>query len=834
MAPLGIIAAITLGSVLLVFSLTYLHFSRITDERLRAGPFAGSANIFASPHILRPGDRVALESLTTELNRGGYTAGSGIGRYEVQSDGLAVHPGPESYFAQLPALIQLRDGKVSRILSLPDRKALEYYQLEPQLITNLSAENFEKRRLIKFAELPKHLINAVVAVEDKRFFQHPGIDVIRLLKAAYVDLREGRKEQGASTLSMQLSRNLWLEPDKRWRRKLSEIFISLNLERKLSKQQILEYYCNQVYLGRRGPFNIHGFGAGAWAYFGKDVRDLTVAEAATLAGMVQRPGYYNPFRNAQRLRERRNLVLSLMRDNDLLAEEQYQRATQAALSVNPGGTESTEASYYVDLVNDEIEERMPQKVAATSVYTTIDLTLQHAAVEAVRIGIAQVDKLLVKRKKRQPDQPQVALIALDPHTGEVKALVGGRSYVKSQLNHTLARRPPGSAFKPFVYAAALNTALRGGPRVFTPASLVVDEPTTFQFGRDVYEPGNFKGAFYGPITLRRALAKSLNIATVKVAEAVGYGAVVALARQAGLNDGILATPAVALGSYVATPLEIAGAYTIFANQGIYVKPTFIKSVRGRDGTLVYSHQAQTRSALHPAVAYLMVNMLEEVMRSGTAAGVRGRGFQEPAAGKTGTSRDGWFAGFTSDLLCIVWVGFDDYSDLGLEGSKSALPIWTEFMKRAVAYQGRPKPFKPSGGVTSVRICSDSGELALDYCPSPRQEFFISGTEPASSCNVHGSFAFLGSQPQTDENGRFALPVRSPRSAVTTPETEPGQERLPVRSPRTLPPDPRLPARSSQVEPETPAPAAPPLPARTPSSPPIPARSPELPPRTPRP
>jgi penicillin-binding protein 1B len=352
-----------------------------------------------------------------------------------------------------------------------------------------------------------------------------------------------------------------------------------------------------------------------------------------------------------------------------------------------------------------------------------------------------VDDQLRKRKHLDPippGQPQVALIALDPHSGEIKALVGGRDYGSSQLNHTAAKRQPGSAFKPFVYAAALNTAIEGGAQIFTPATTIVDEPSTFQFDNQTYQPGNFKRDFRGTVTLRQALAHSLNVATVKLAQMVGYGAVVEMARRAGMNDNIKPTPAVALGAYEATPLEIAGAYTIFADGGNYVKPAMLALVRSPDGQVLYQHSPEARPALDPRVAYLMVNLLEEVLRSGTGAAARARGFKVPAAGKTGTSRDGWFAGFTSQLLCVVWVGFDDNRQLNLEGAKSALPIWTEFMKRAIEHRGYrdAKSFLAPSGVARVNLCSESRQLAVPECSSTYPEYFVAGSQPADECPLH--------------------------------------------------------------------------------------------------
>jgi len=609
------------------------------------------------------------------------------------------------------------------------------------------------------------LVNAVVSVEDKHFFHHRGLDIPRIAKAAWVDLREGRKEQGASTLTMQMVRGLWLQPQKRWKRKIAEAMMTVHLERKWSKEEIFTAYANLIFLGRQAAYSIHGFAEASELFFGKEPRDLSLPEAALLAGMVQRPSYFNPYRNPEHAKERRNVVLALMRDNKYITDTQYEAAVETPLRL-VGSSEQNDPSgapWFLDQVSDELQTIDQPEDGAKGVYTTIDLNLQRAAGEAIESGMKEVDKLLAKRYADGAPHAEAALIAIDPHTGEIKAMVGGRDYARSQLNRIFAKRPPGSVFKPFVYAAAMNTGVAGGDRILTPASLVNDAPTTFVFDHQTYRPGNFHNEVFGTLTLRRALAKSDNVAAVKVAQMVGFEQVVLMARRAGLNGDIKPTPAVALGSYAVTPFEMAGAYTAFANGGMWEKPRLVDYVKNADDEIIHSENAETSQAMDPRVAYLMTSMLEEVMRSGTAAGVRSRGFTLPAAGKTGTSHDGWFAGYTSELLCIVWVGFDDYRELDLEGAKSALPVWTEFMKKA-AQLGDYKDvheFPHPPGIASAKICLDSGKLAGDFCTNTTTDVFIEGTEPQEKCDLHTE-----PPPEEPDNTPETEPV--PVSAVTVP------------------------------------------------------------------
>ncbi len=747
-----IVVASILGIVLVllgVFTFYYVKYSHLIDRKLRAGPFQATSMVFAAPQVVSVGDAMSAAEVITQLRRSGYgdSSGSRMGWYQLRPDGsLAVFPGADSYFDDEAGVIQFSQGRVSRVLSLRDNTERSQYMLEPELITNLSDRSREKRRLVKYGDLPKVLVNAVISAEDKRFFQHAGFDPLRVMKVAYQDLKEGRIEAGASTLSMQVAGMFWLDRRERtWRRKAAEVLITLQLEQKLSKEELFEFYANQVPLGQRGSFAIHGFGEAARAYFGKDVGQLSLAESATLAGLIQRPSFGNPYRHPDRARERRNVVLQMMRENGFIEEAQYRQAIDAPLQVTAAEMESTEAPYFVDLVNEELQSEFGDYDFQTStyrVYTTVDLDLQRAASEAVRIGMQEVDRLLSHRrwaKGQKPPEAQCALVALDPETGAVKALIGGRDYGASQLNRALAKRQPGSAFKPFVYAAALSTAITGGGQVITPATQLVDEPTTFWFDSKPYAPTNFKDEFHGRVTLREAIAHSMNVPAVKLAEMVGYDNVESLAKRAGMNLNIRPTPAIALGAYEVTPIEVTGAYTIYVDKGQFVKPNWVSLIRDRQGAVLYSHKAERRQVLDPRVAYLMINLMQEVLRTGTGAAVRSRGFVLPSAGKTGTSHDGWFVGFTSKLICAVWVGFDDNRELGLEGAHSALPVWTEFMKRAHQYREyrNVSEFQAPDGIVSVEIDPTSGQLATGACPVTRTEVFISGTQPVESCRLHG-------------------------------------------------------------------------------------------------
>lgn len=763
----------------------YLKYSKLIDAKLSQGPFNRTSKILAAPQVIYIGDEVTPQEIVSLLRKAGYSElrTNRIGYFVAKEDSLEIYPGGMSYFRQEPVALYFHRKAVERIISLSDNNPQTTYELEPELITNLFDQERSKRRILTHSEIPQVLIDAVIAIEDHRFFDHYGFDLIRMAKAAYDGfIVEGRRPRGTSTLTQQLARGFFLTPEQTYARKLAELMIALQLEARLSKEKILEHYLNQVNLGRRGSFNVLGMGEAARVYFDKDTRELTLAEAALLAGLIQRPSYLNPYRHPERAKNRRRSVLQAMLRDDVITDEQFTQADQDEVHLAVGKIESSAAPYFVDLVNNQLKAWFtPDELITQSywVYTTLDVELQEAAVEAVRTGMAMVDERVARQKRFRnvsPPKAQVALVALDPATGEVKAIVGGRNYGLSQLNRVLASRQPGSTFKPFVYAAAVDTAIPSDlsglnedhsidndddqaspvssgennhtlvpnegfvPRlVLTPISTVDDVPTTFYFDDQYYEPSNFANKIYGEVTVRQALYKSMNIATVKVAEMVGFERVAEIARRVGLGAKVLPTPAISLGAYEATPLEIAGAYTALANAGEMMMPYFVRTVRDRAGSPLVHNQPQGEKVLDPRVAYIVTHMLQDVIRRGTAVRVRAMGFTEPSAGKTGTDDDGWFAGFTSNLLCIVWVGFDDNTDLKVEGSKSALPIWAEFMKRAheLREYRNPKPFEPAQGVVTLDVDPVTQRIATYQCPKRSAEVFIAGSQPMQYCRLHG-------------------------------------------------------------------------------------------------
>jgi penicillin-binding protein 1B len=752
------VALVAFAAVALVFvvvgSYFYIKYQHIVDERLKQPIFASTAKIFAAPREVRAGQKLSIQLLANELREAGYSTdgasqASQMGTYTEGALSITVRPGPQSYHAQDSAVIHISDGVVQ---SITDDKGqpLSSYELEPLLITGLSEDAARtKRRLIVYDEIPQNVVQSVLAIEDRRFFEHGGVNFISMVGWAWHDVIGDRKHRGgASTLTMQLAKLLFLSDNGTIKYKLLQIMVSFQLEHRFNKQQIFEMYANQINLGQRGSFSIDGFGEAAQSYFGKDLRQLDLAECALLAGMIQRPNYFTPFRHPDRAIERRNLVLDSMVETGAITKDQAERAKAEPLHLATASVDASEAPYFVDLVHEQLMQKLGERDInheGLRIYTSLDPDLQRAAADAVEVGMKNVDDLVNKMHPHpKPGEtilyPQVSLVAINPHTGQVLALIGGRNYGNSQLNHAVAKRPTGSIFKPFVYATAFNTAvagtiLPGQDRPFSSISMLKDEQTTYDVGGQEYTPRNYKDEYHGEVTAMYALAHSLNNATIGLAAEVGFDNVAALARESGVKNA-RGTPSVALGSYDATPLDMAGAYTVFANNGMHLDPWMLASVRTSSGDVVTDFTPTSKQVLDPRVAYLTTNLMEGVMNFGYGYEARRRGFMDPAAGKTGTSHDAWFAGFTSNLICIVWVGNDDYTDVKLAGALAAAPIWAEFMKRAVKLPqySDTHSFSPPDGVEVVKIDKASNLLSDDTCPDAYDAAFLAGTAPLETCD----------------------------------------------------------------------------------------------------
>src|SRR2546423_11761162 len=616
--PVVFVGAIVLGILIYYWTV----FSRRIDNLLAGEVFTRTAGIYAAPKELHVNETISLNEVIAFLKRAGYVdkgqqADTSRGRYEINGIAIDVEPSSASSVDGVKQFQHARiqfagSGKaINSLTDLDSRSSLQRVWLEPELISSVTGTERAKRKVIGFGDLPPHLVKAITVTEDRSFFEHYGVNIRGIIRAFIrrydTDPNSPLARQGGSSITQQLVKNLLLSPEQSWRRKIAEAYMSIILETRLSKEKIFTLYCNQVYMGQQAGFSINGFGEASSAYFNKDVTNLTLSESAFLAGLIRSPNRYNPFHDIETARSRRNQVLESMAETGTITNDQAKAAEATDLKLAPakGRIDISDAPYFADYVQNQLGDLVTGEGADhLRIYTSVDMDLQRAAYAAVTKQLAALDKI---EAKRVPEGTlQASLIAMNPHTGEIVAMVGGRDYSKSQLNRVEALRQPGSIFKPFVYATALNTAYDPGPRVLTPATIFKDEPKTFTYDNQQYSPGNMGDKYsMQPVTLRDAMVHSLNVVTVDVAMEVTVGRVMSLAAKAGLPRVAHAYPAMALGTSEATPLQIASAYSAFAANGTRTTPIAITRVTTGNGMTIAQPTAQKNEVMRPDIAYVM-------------------------------------------------------------------------------------------------------------------------------------------------------------------------------------------------------------------------------------
>lgn len=709
-AVIAVVAALTYNS--------YRRFAQLIDQQIAGGYLKSHAGLYAGPRVIESGARLTRDQVAAALQRAGYAPNraSNIwnGSFQVSDRSIRILP-REGTDSHQWIDVNFDDRGYISSLSPNDGSQLSTYSLEPELLTVDAALKTGQQDTLTYQRIPPVLVHAILSIEDRHFFEHNGVDFRGIGRAFLRWSTSGSLKftQGGSTITQQLVKNTYLTPEKTLQRKFNEMMLALALEQRLSKQDIFALYCNEIYLGQRNGVGVRGVAQAARVFFGKDLKDISLAEAATIAGMIQSPARYAPDRQPAAARARRNTVIAAMASEGFLDAEASRTEQTQPLSVAAFDGGSNElAPYYVDAVNRAMERVQAgsdfESEQTVRVETTIDPDLQAAAENALRRQLELLDK-----SGQGNGQVQGAMVAIDPRTGKVLAMVGGRSYEESQLNRaTDAKRQPGSAFKPFVYAAAFEAGI-------SPLSTYHDVSQTFQYDHATYSPANYGRAYsMHDVLLREGLVRSLNVVTVDLAMRTGLTQVASTAARFGLPRPD-AYPSMALGTFEATPLQMAAAYSVFANGGTTVEPTVIsKVVDNSTGEIVENAPSPGEQVIKPVTAYLITDILSEVTRRGTARRASATFKHVAIAGKTGTSRDGWFVGYTPNLVCAVWVGFDDNRQLGLTGAEGALPAWIEFMKDAVAIRpslGGSTFAKPSGIVT-VKIDPETGELAGPNCP----------------------------------------------------------------------------------------------------------------------
>lgn len=741
------------GIVLLVGS---LFMRKAVIKRLTTRALASSGLVMSRPVPISIGDDFESLRLNSRLKRLGYFKTNGAlkrpGEFiDLRKQGLfkiylrEFRLGEKYLQNQAPYEIEIDSG--GQILSIRDTKFDQDRKnlwLEPEMLAVLGNSDSRATTPKRLEQYPKHLKQAVLAIEDERFRSHFGVDPISIARAMVVNLKAGRVVQGGSTLTQQLAKNLFFTSKRTIVRKITEALSAILIETAFTKEQILEFYLNEIFLGQEGRIAIHGFGEASKAFFNRDVSQLSLAEAATLAGIIKGPSAYSPRRHPKRARTRRDLVLKKMKELKFISSAELSAALKKPIQVTQSSRSRRKAPYFVDYVRRTLPEIVDPELFATAnvrVFTGLDLEYQQCAEQAVAKGIKDLESTYKNRMGKE--KIQAAIVAVSPSNGSTLAWVGGRSFAGSQFDRvSLAKRQPGSAFKPFVYLTALDKNLNSY-RVARTTSVLLDEPITLQQrGAEDWSPQNYDRKYRGEVTVRQALSKSLNVPTVNLAMKVGINKIARTASYFGFGDDLPRVPSLALGAGEVSPLELAKAYNALANGGRLAELRPILAV-GLDGDKknIYEAPLREQSLVSEPAVFVLTNILRSVVEEGTARVVRRLGFTAPAAGKTGTSNDGrdsWFAGYTPHLLAVVWVGYDSAKAVRLTGSQAAAPIWTHFMK-CTADMEPVLEFIPPPGVVYRDIDSRNGLLDNGYCPTRFvvQEVYVEGTEPLTNSNCGG-------------------------------------------------------------------------------------------------
>ena len=745
-ARLVLLVAVLLGLTGIWAARAVSSLDERVEARFRGQLFAVPSRVYARPVALRTGLDVQRIRLRARLERMGYVAAVGA-QPQLRPGEFAVRPGEFDIFrrpSRLPnrytpeQLIHLRlDG--SRITAVRDDKdeLASSAELEPEVIAQFHGAERADRKLVALGDVPPVLVEAIIAIEDQSFYEHHGIQLWRIAGAFVANLRAGKVVQGGSTLTQQLVKNFYLTRERTLGRKLTEVEMALLLERNHTKQEILEAYLNEVYMGQRGSVAVHGVGEAASHYFGKPVTELTLPEAALLAGLIKGPNLYSPYRSPELARKRRDLVLTELRDQDKIDRDAYESALVADLGVRDVLTDENVAPYYVEELREELSERYGDEIlqgSGMSVYSTLDAELQRAANDAVTRELGKLESdFPALRRKGSP--LQAAVVALAPKTGEILALVGGRDYAKSQFNRaTQAHRQPGSVFKPIVLLSAVQRG--AGTPAFTLVSKLEDEPLSYSQPTGVWEPVNYDGEYRGVVTVRQAIEQSLNVPVARLGIAVGPDNVISTARALGIESPLLPVPSVALGAFEVTVLEAARAYSVLASAGMRTDLRAYTQVVQFDGRVLEQRTMDSTRAFDPADVYLVTSALQGVVDRGTGAPLRRLGFRGDVAGKTGTSsdyRDAWFIGYTPEIVIAVWVGFDDGASVKVTGATAALPIFADVLEVARG-KAEAEEFSVPTGIELVDVDPESGLRAGFGC-SGEPEAFLLGTAPVESCGI---------------------------------------------------------------------------------------------------
>jgi penicillin-binding protein 1B len=726
------------------------YLSAQVEKRFSARRWSIPSTVYSDTTLLYPGQHLDSSLFNEKLASLGYRqvrhAPSQKGEIRIGPDALDIFLNdlktPWTRREGFPVRITLSEAAIGTIRRMDSAETIPILELEPEEIMQFFGQERERRQLVSIEQVPEHLIRAVMAAEDHRFFEHFGVDWRGILRAVVTNLRTGAIRQGGSTLTQQLAKNYFLTPARTITRKIKEVILSVIIELKYGKREILEIYLNEIYLGQKGSVAINGIGEASYFYFGKPVKHLTLSEAAIIAGLIKAPNHYSPYRDIARCNSRRDAVLQAMHRWEWITETELQTALQEPIKAVGFIVAESKAPYFIDYLTEQLNTLYrPEDLSSLglSIYTTLDTQVQRAAEKALAEGLTRLESLNAELQREAPeDKLQGAIVVMQPKTGHILALVGGRNYSVSQFNRiSQARRQPGSAFKPIVYLSSLSR--------FTPTSLLSNDPKTYTVNGEPWEPQNFEPVTEYTVSLKDALKKSYNLATVDLAMQTGLEHIVDTARRFHFSTPIKPYPSVALGAFEVVPIELARAYCVFAAEGVQPFPLSLKGVVDENDKILEQQHLNIERLITPAEAFVMTRMLQDVVKEGTARSLEWRGVTWPVAGKTGTTndfRDAWFVGYTPDILALVWVGFDNGDPIKATGAAAALPIWADLMSAIPQYRSEAD-FNMPDGVEKIVVCSVTGQRAVAGCPGPTEVYFLAGRAPTEDCPLHDKGGFAG-------------------------------------------------------------------------------------------
>jgi penicillin-binding protein 1B len=736
-----VLSSVAAGIGLSVYS---WQLSQQIHKRFSTRRWSIPSTIFSDITIIYPGQQIDQNFFIEKLKNIGYRAVANPplhkGEFTLVALGIDIFLNdldvPSLKRKGVPISIKFSEGRIETIVRTDTKEPQPILELEPEKLMLFFGPEREQRQLVSINDVPKHLVFAVLAAEDKNFFKHIGVSPMGMVRALYTNLRHGGVRQGGSTLTQQLTKNYFLTSDRTISRKLQGILTSMILELMYEKDEILEIYLNEIYFGQKGSVSVNGVGEASKFYFGKPVSRLSLTEAATIAGLIKAPNQYSPYRNQERSLARRNSVLKAMNKNGWLDKKKLNEALKMPVITSGFRVYGRKAPYFMDYLAKQLAELYPLEVLSghgLSIYTALDTQVQAAAEQALENGLARLEMLNPAIRRIEPEKKlQGAIVVMQPKTGHILAMVGGREYGVSQFNRAVqSLRQPGSAFKPFVYLSGLD--------LFTPATMLSNEPRSYTIEGSVWQPRNFSPTSDNLVTMRTALKKSHNIATVDLAMKVGLDRIVDTTAGFKFSTPLSAYPSLALGALEVIPIELARAFCVFASDGLLPYPLSLKEVVDEKRELLEGRHMSIERVTSPAKAFIISSMLQSVVTEGTASSLKEMGVTVPVAGKTGTTnnyRDAWFIGYTPDILALVWVGFDNGDPIFATGSGAALPIWADLIN-AIPDHVSKRGFKMPPGVVKYVICLDSGEPAIqNRCMETAEEYCLKENVPPYRCQIH--------------------------------------------------------------------------------------------------